>query len=154
MDNIKKYNFELPMPLSVNILYRMAFRDRRGKPLKRPHMYMTTEGKDLKEELIWMICDQANKQSMPHWKDTIIIAEITPYNLRKSADTNNLHKLIWDAFEESGRIDNDKHLIERTLNRKLTPDKVKRIEVSLYECKGKPTDEDIKKYFWWWNNEC
>jgi len=149
METIKKYRFELPMPLSVNAIYRMAFRDRKGKPLKRPHMYMTPDGKQLKEELEWMIKDQANKQGMPSWKDTYVIAELTAYNLKKNADTNNLHKLLWDAFEGSGKLDNDKNLIERTLSREKTPDKVKRIVVEMYEPKGEPTAEDIRKYFWW-----
>jgi Holliday junction resolvase RusA-like endonuclease len=153
VDAIKKFTFELPCPLSVNAIYKFAVKNRYGGRLPFPHLYMTPEAKDLKEEMALIIRNQALTQGMSKFKDTYIIAEVIPYNLRANADTNNLHKLLWDAFQYSGYIDDDKHIIERTPRRLKTPDKVRKVSVTLYEPKGQPSQEDIKTYFWWCDAE-
>jgi len=153
MEMLKRFTFELPCTISVNAIYKMAIRGKYGNMLPHPHIYMTPEAKDLKEEMALIIRNQALAQGMPKFKDTYIIAEVIPYNLRANADTNNLHKLLWDAFQYSGYIDDDKHIIERTPRRLKTPDKVRKVSVTLYEPKGQPSQEDIKTYFWWCDAE-
>lgn len=153
MESIIKYKFQLPFPLSVNAIYKMAIRGRYGNTLPHPHIYLTTEAKDLKDEMALMIRNQALAQKMPKWKDTYLIFELTPFNIRKDADTDNLYKLTQDAFALSGYVDNDKYFINRTISRQMTPDKIRKVEVVIYETKGMPSQEDIKRYFYWLNNE-
>lgn len=149
MGFIKKYVFDLPFPISVNNIYKIAVRSRAGNALSYPHIYMTTEAKDLKEEIIWMIKDQTHKQKMPKWKKTHLIFEMEIFNMRDNADTDNLYKILQDSFEESGVVDNDKYFINRTIQRHKTPDKKKWVRIQIYEPKGEPTLQDIQRYFWW-----
>jgi len=151
MDGIKKYKFKVAIPLSVNHIYAICSKTRNGRPLPRPFMYMLKHARELKEIMKLEFISQGNKQQCPRFKEQKIIGEITVYNLRANADTNNLHKLTWDALEEAGIIDDDKNIIERTIDRKKTPDKEKYIVVEIYLMQGKPSFEDIMKYFPWIN---
>jgi len=142
-DLIKKYFFKLSIPPSVNSLYNSAYRN--GKVV----FYMNNKAKEAKDVLMMEIKVQAMQNKCPKFKDKTVILEMIPVNMKKGRDTNNLYKLLNDAFQDSGIIDNDKNIIERTLRLEYNNEKESYLKVWLYEAKGLPLDEDIKEYFFW-----
>ena len=140
---IKKYFFKLSIPPSVNSLYNSAYRN--GKIV----FYMNNKAKEAKDVLMMEIKVQALQNKCPKFKDKIVILEMIPVNMKKGRDTNNLYKLLNDAFQDSGIIDNDKNIIERTLRLEYDNKKESYLKVWLFEAKGSPSIEDIKEYFFW-----
>ena len=147
MENIKKYFFKVSIPPSVNALYNMSYRG--GKQ----NFYMNQSAKDAKDLLMMELKVQAMNNKCPKFKDTIVILEMLPVNMKKGRDTNNLYKLLNDSIEAIGIIDNDKNIIERTLGLEYIESKESYLKLWLYEPKGQPSEEDIQQYFYWLKNQ-
>lgn len=145
MEPIKKYFFKLSIPKSVNALYNSAYNPKTGKS----KFYMNADAKDAKDLLMMEIKVQGINNRCPKFKDVTVIGEIVAVNMNKNRDMNNLHKLLWDAFQKMEIIDNDKNLIERSLYEENNDEKECYLKVWIYEAKGTPSEQDINQYFYW-----
>jgi len=146
---IKKYKFRLTTPPSVNTTYKAGYNPKTHKPV----FYMDKKAHVAKNILIKEIMAYASINKCPKFKETVVIAELIVVNWRKGRDINNIHKILWDAFEAAEIVDNDANVIERPLYKEYNDEKASYIEVYLYEAKGSPSIEDIRKYFFWHNDE-
>ena len=148
-ENIKKYEFRLTTPPSVNATYMAGYNQKTGKTI----FYMGKKAHAAKNLLIKEIGAYASINGCPKFKEKIVIAEIIPVNFRKGRDINNIHKILWDAFEAAEIIDNDSNIIERPLYKEYTKEKECYLKICIYEAKGSPELEDIQKYFFWHNKD-
>ena len=73
--------------------------------------------------LIKEILAYASINGCPKFEEKIVIAELIPVNWRKGKDINNIHKILWDAFEAAGIIDNDANVVERPLYKEYNDEK-------------------------------
>ena len=148
-DKIKRYDFRITTPPSVNATYKSGYNPKTGKSF----FYMDPKAHQVKRLLIKEIQAYASMNGCPNFVGKIIIAELIPVNFRKGRDINNIHKLLWDAFEDAKIIDNDSNIIERPMYKKYTDEKDCYLEISLYEAIGSPTIGDINRYFFWYNDD-
>jgi alpha-mannosidase len=88
----------------------------------------------------------------PKFKNTTLIMEMVAVNLRRGRDLDNLGKVLCDAIEKSGLIDNDANLIVRPLYKTYDDTKQSYLIIRLFEPKGQPSQEDINEYFFWLKN--
>jgi len=144
-EKIKKYEFRLTTPPSINTSYKAGYNQRTGKTV----FYMDKRSHDAKNILIKEIRAYASINGCPKFKEKVVIGEVIPVNFRKGRDIDNIKKMLFDALEISEIIDNDSNIIPRTLYKKYTDEKECYIILKLYESKGSPSLEDIKEYFFW-----
>jgi Holliday junction resolvase RusA-like endonuclease len=119
----------------------------------KSRFYMDSDAKESKEALYWEITTQAKKNNCPKFKDTIVILETQFINFRSNRDTDNCYKAVKDSFQSTGIVDNDKNIIERTMQRMSTDEKENYILASIYEAKGNPELKDFYRYFYWCDTE-
>jgi Holliday junction resolvase RusA-like endonuclease len=110
---------------------------------------MDSAARESKTALEWEIKSQKNTNHCPNFKDVIVILECQFFNLRSNRDTDNCFKALKDSFQNVGIVDNDKNMIERTLQRISTDEKENYILCSIYEAKGNPELKDFYRYFYW-----
>jgi Holliday junction resolvase RusA-like endonuclease len=146
---LEKYHFKLSIPKSVNSMWHSTSLGNGGKS----RFYMDSDAADSKTSLEWEIKSQRNTNHCPNFKDTIVIMECCFVNLRKNRDTDNCFKILKDSFQNTGIVDNDKNMIERTMQRIFTDEKENYLLVDLYEANGAPTIEDFYRYFYWCKEE-
>lgn len=97
-----------PAPLSTNHIYKVSSRP-------YPHIYMTEEGKALKEDWQWQLRSQRNSPEL--LKGELEIYIIVYYEDRRKRDIDNGNKILWDSmsgviYEDDSQI-TDCHIAKR-----------------------------------------
>ena len=109
-------------PISTNSIYRYTCRG------KFPAMYMTKDGKELKESYQWQLKNQFKNK--PFKNDVGLQVDLFFNNNRKN-DIDNFQKILQDSM--NGIIFDDDSQIQELTIRKNIDKKFSRIEVEIYE---------------------
>lgn len=111
----------LGAPLSTNHIYKSHCR------FGHPSVYMTKEGKELKESYGW----QAKSQYKGKILEKPLYLNIRLYRVKNSGDIDNFNKILFDSLK--GIIFKDDKQIEEMLIVKDTDSKNPRIEITIEE---------------------
>lgn len=105
----------LPLCKSVNHIYGIT-----DKPYLR--QYLLPQARAWKEEAVWLLKDQKNIQKAGTITK-ICHVRAWYYGLRSNQDSHNLIKLLCDALQDAGIIENDKLILWQEQERTDEADK-------------------------------
>jgi len=105
------------IPLSTNSIYKSHCK------FGYPNVYMTKEGKDLKESYQWQIKSQYKGKIL----DCPVSIDVKLYRVKDSGDIDNFNKILFDSLTKMVWVD-DKQIQSMSIG-KFTDKKNPRIEI-------------------------